>query len=173
MPILIALATIAGGAMVWLWRGRRTADAVRDAADMGRDVIGAARQWNFKRRTGVHPVDAIEEVAVAQSALAVAFLELGTMPISEERDLLIGALRKRLGVSRSEAEELVTLGRWLVAQCGAPSAAIARLTRRLRRLGQPGVAEETAALIERVAPSEPTAAQADALSEIALRLGRG
>ena len=172
MPILIALATIAGGAMVWLWRGRRAADAVRDAADIGRDAIGTARQWRFKRRTDVHPVDAIEEVAVAQSALAVAFLELGTMPTVEERALLIGALHKRLGVSRAEAEELVTLGRWLVAQCGTPSAAIARLTRRARRLGQPGMADETAALIEAVAPPEPTAAQGDALNEIALRLGR-
>ena len=172
MPILLFLLTVAGAVMVWYWRARATADVARGAADMGRDVIGAARQWNFKRRTNVHPVDAIEELAVAEGALAVAFLELGGMPTVEERNALLRALQSRLGVSLGEAEELVTLGHWLVGQCGGPGPAVSRLSRRAARLGGSAAVDDVAALIEMVGPREPNAAQRDALEEMERHLAK-
>ena len=126
---------------------------------MGRDVIGAARRWNFKRRTDVHPVDAVEELPVAEGALAVAFAELGGMVTVEDRHALPRALQSRLEVPLGEAEERVTLGHWLVGQCGGSSPAISRLARRAVELGGPGAVDDATALIETVAPDEPTSAR--------------
>ena len=172
MPILVTLATLAGGAVIWLWRARGVANAARGAAEMGRDVVGAARQWNFKRRTNVHPVDAVDDPAVAKGALATLFLELGGLPTEERRAALLGALRSRLDVPPREAEELTTLGHWLGRQCGGPAPGISRLSRRLARIDGPGAIGDVAALLEAVLDGEPTDAQADALAEISRRLGR-
>ena len=172
MPILIFLATVAAGAAAWYWRARSTVDVARGAADMGRDVIGAARQWNLKRRTNVHPVEAIDELPVAEGALAVAFVELGGMPTREDRGALLRALQSRLDVGLQEAEELVVLGHWLTAQCGGPSPAVSRLARRAHKLGGPRTVDDVAALIEMAARGEPNEAQREALAEMERRLSR-
>lgn len=172
MPILIFLATVLGGAAFWFWRARDTADAARGAIEMGRDVVGAARQWTFKRRTDVHPVDAIDDPAVAEGALTTMLYELGHLPTREDREAMLLALQSRLETSRAEAEELATLGHWFGRQCGDPSAAVSRLSRRLARIGGPLAADEMADLAEMAIRGEPSDAQADALAEMARRLGR-
>ena len=172
MPVLIFLATVVGGALFWAYRARGAADATRGAVEMGRDALGAARQWNFKRRTNVHPVDCVDEPAVARGTLATALVELGDLPTREDRDALLVALQSRLDLSLGEAEELAALGHWLVGQCGGPAAAVPRLARRLARIDGPEAASAMADLAETALRGAPSDAQADALSEMARRLGR-
>lgn len=167
MPVILAILTAAGAAAFWLYRMRGAADAAREAGQMGRDVIGAARQWNFKRRTDVHPVDAIDEAAVAKGALATAFSELDDLPTAEGR----AALLSRLDVTRDEADELAVLGHWLVGQCGGPAAAIPRLGRRLAKLDGPRAVEEVAVLVEVTAQGDPSERQQEALADLVRRHG--
>lgn len=172
MPILIFLATVAGGAAIWFWRARSAADAAREVGALGRDAVGYARQWNFKRRTGVHPVDAIEDAAVAEAALATVLTELGGLPTAEDRAALLRAIQSRLDVPVAEAEELAALGHWLGQQCGGPASAVPRLARRLSKIEGPAALDDVAALAEIALRGEPNDAQADALAEIARRLAR-
>ena len=172
MPILLFLVTILGGAAVWAWRARGAAEAARGAVEMGRDVAGAARQWNFERRANVHPVDAVDDPALAKGALATALVELGGLPTAEDRAAPLRALQSRLEVSPSEAEELVTLGHRLGQQRGGPAVAVPRLARRPARIGGPGAADEMADLAETALRGAPSDAQADALGEMVLKLGR-
>ena len=172
MPILIFLTKVLGGAAIWFWRARGATDAAREAVEMGRDVVGAARQWNFKRRTNVHPVDAVDDPTIAKGALATVLVALGGLPTAEDRGRLLLALQSQMEISLQEAEELVTLGHWLGQQCGGPAAAVPRLSRRLARIGGPGAADDMVDLAEIALRGEPNDAQADALSEVALRLGR-
>lgn len=155
--------------MAWSCRARGAVDA---AMDMGPDVSGAARQWNFERRGDAHPVDAVDDPALAKAALATVVVELGGPPSAADQRALLLALRSRLEVSLPEAEELITLGRWLGRQSGGPAAAVSGLLRRLARIGEPGVTDDLADLVAMAVRSEPNDAQAGALNEIALRLGR-
>lgn len=175
MHILLAVLAVVGGAVYWLYRARNAADMAGEIADMGRDAIGAARQWNFKRRTNVHPVDSIDEPRLAAGALAVALVELGGLQTTEGRAALSSALRNDLTLTGAEAEELMVLAPWLIQSCGAAERAVPRLARRLRKLDgaallDPALAAMKAAMIG--GDAALTDAQRTALVDVARTFGR-
>lgn len=135
MPYILGIITLLGLAYFWMSRVRDAADMTSELVDFGSDLLGAARRWNFRRRNDVHPVEAVEEPELAAGALAVAFAGLGSLPTQEHRTALLKALQSELDLSLTDAEELVTLGQWLVNQCGSAEQAVPRLAKRLMRLG--------------------------------------
>lgn len=136
MPFLLALLALLGAAAFWIMRARNAADAAHDILDAANDVRLAARRFGFRRRNNTHPVESIEEPAVAVATLGVSFLELDVLPGREQQDALEMALQSGLSISADEAGELVVLGRWLMGQCGTPDQAITRTARKLYKLDQ-------------------------------------
>ncbi len=134
MPILIAILGILSAAAYYIFRVRNAADAAGDLMDMANDVRLAARRFGFKRKTNIHPVEAIEDSSIAIAGIASAFLELDDLPTSDQRSALVRSMRDVLNLSAQDADELSILGRWMVADCGTPDAAISRLSRKLVRL---------------------------------------
>ncbi len=135
MHIIIALVTIIGVVVFYIYRARNAVNAAHDLADMAGDVISAARRFGFRRRYNEHPVDSVDDPILAAGALTVAFLEQGPPPTQDQRDLHIRALQSHLNVSKADAEELMVMGHWFVNECNGPEAAATRLGRRLMRLG--------------------------------------
>ncbi|KGJ06448.1 hypothetical protein SAMN04487972_101106 [Paracoccus halophilus] len=134
MPFIIALLGLVLAAGVWAWRIRMAAQVSRDLADMAGDVISAARRLGFRRRLNVHPVESIEEPALAIAGIGIAFLELSSLPTAEQQKQLGDSIARNCNESQTRADELMIVGRWLVSECKGPQTAIPRLTKRLYQL---------------------------------------
>lgn len=135
MPALIALVGIISTAAFFILRARNAGRAASEIMDMANDVRLAARRFGFRRRTDIHPAEAIEDPAIAIAGISSAFLELDDLPTSDQRSALTRAMGDTLELSKQDADELTILGRWMANECGTPDAAISRLSRKLARLG--------------------------------------
>ncbi|MCF2904320.1 hypothetical protein L0666_04925 [Octadecabacter sp. CECT 8868] len=135
MPFIIALLGIVGAAYFWAQRARNARDVVGDVADMANDVRLAARRFGFSRKLNVHPVESIEDPRLAIASIATAFIELDDLPTAEQRQLLTVQIRSVLRANAEETEEMEVLGRWFMTECGGAEPAIARISRKLYKLG--------------------------------------
>ena len=169
MPILIALATIAVGVYFFVIRARNAAHIASDLADVAGDIAGAARRFGFRRRANVHPVESIEDPNLAIGAIASAFAELDDYPTKEQQSALLRGLQGELGLSLQDAEENMILGRWFVSECGGPSPAIARLSRKLYKLDGANAITPLMSIIQQLAQatsSDMSERQTSALADI-------
>lgn len=174
MHILIGILAVAAAVVFWIVRARNAADLAGEALDMGRDVIGAARQWNFKRRTNVHPVDGIDNPDLAAGALAFALTELGGLSTKERQEALSEGLARAFALSPKEVEEMLVLSVWFVTSCNGPAAAAPRLARRLRTLGGEDRFERTVEAFRAAAAvdGDLNDVQRETLAEVSRTLGR-
>jgi len=166
MPILVALLGIIATAYFWAQRARNARDVAGSVADLANDVRLAARRFGFNRKLNIHPVESIEDPRLAIAAVAVSFIELDDLPTAEQRQLLTVQLRANLNASAEEAQEMEVLGRWFMNECGGAEPAIARLSRKLYKLGG---AEQMIPLMETLKAAVTTDLsnrQQDALEDI-------
>jgi len=101
---------------------------------MANDARLAARRFGFRRQANVHPVESIEDPAVAVATISLAFLGLDALPSREQHQALGRGLQSQLNLSLPDAEELVVLGRWMMGECGGAEPAITRIARKLYKL---------------------------------------
>ena len=166
MPFIIALLGIIGAAYFWANRARNARDMMGEVADMANDVRLAARRFGFTRKMNVHPVESIEDPRLAIASIAAAFIELDDLPTAEQRQLLIVQLRSKLRADAEEAEEMGVLGRWFMNECGGAEQAIARISRKLYKLGGAEQMEPLMDLLKASVSNDLSARQRDALEDI-------
>ena len=170
MPVFLAILAAAGGVICWMLRARNAAHAVRDLADMAGDLTAAARRFGFRRRAGVHPVDALDDPQVAIAGLGMAMMELGGLPSQEQQQALLVSLQRHLDHDHEKAQEAQLLGRWLMMQCGGAQPGFSRLARRLAKLGGAEVFDPCMAVLRDVIAAaqnpEMTPQQKDALHDL-------
>ena len=171
MPYLIALLGLIGGAVIWYYRMKAAGQAAQDLAGVAQDVMSAARRFGFRRRYNEHPVDSLQDADVAIAGAGLAFLDLAGLPTAEQQDSLLVSLQSRLGHDRAKAEEAMILGRWLVAECGGPDAALKRFSRKLLKMKGASALEPLLQVVRDVAAAGRDGAlsprQREALDEIA------
>ncbi len=166
MPILIALLGAVGGAIWWYIRSNPR-NALHTAEDVVTTVRNAPRRLAFRKQTGAHPVEGIEDPRIAVAAIAQSFLELDELPTQEQRGRLTVTIRRELHASDAEAEEMQVLGRWLQQQCGTPEAAITRMARKLYKMDGSSSFDTLLTMLKDVAGAEGLSErQRDALDEI-------
>jgi hypothetical protein len=134
MPFIIGLLGLVAAAYFWANRVRNAAEITHELGNMAGDVLSAARRFGFRRRHNQHPVDSLDEPGVAIAGIALAFLELGGLPSREQHEALIRTVAHHLRLTQADGQESVILGRWLMSESGGPHPALARLTKRLRKL---------------------------------------
>lgn len=134
MPVLLAIAAAAAAVVFWMYRARAAGQVATELVDAAADVMNAARRFGFRRRANQHPVEGIDQPELAIGALAVAFLELHSLPTAEQHSEVVVALNRHLYVPAAKADEIMILGHWLIGQCSGPQPAIERLAKRLFRL---------------------------------------
>ncbi len=107
----------------------------------------------------------------AVAALTAAHVELELMPSQDHWDRLKVNLARTLDVSGAEAEELMVVDRWLVAECGTvENAAVAWLSRKLYRMAGPQGGEALHGLLAIILAAQvpsPNGAQVDAMQDAA------
>lgn len=132
MHILLGLIGVISAAAFWIWRARYTADALREAADLVGDAQSAARRFGFRRKSGVHPADAVEDPRLAAAGVCAAIATIdGPLTDAEISNLNADAARI-FSASADEAAEIIAFGRWVADQCGTSEEAVRRLARTLR-----------------------------------------
>lgn len=166
MPVLIALLGIAVGAYIWMQRAKNARDMVGDVADMANDVRAAARRFGFRRQVNIHPVESIEDPRLAIASIATAFLELDDLPTAEDRQRLTLQIRSQLRADAAEAEEMEVLGRWFMTECGGAEPAVARLSRKLYKLGGAEQMEPLINVLKGTVTGELSDRQRDALDDM-------
>ena len=167
MPVIIAILGAATAFYFLVIRARNGAAIATEMLDMANDVRAAARRFGFKRRTNLHPVESIEDPNLAVSAIALAFLELNDLPTQDQRNAMIVQAQSTLGVSKTDAEELIVLGRWLMTECGGADAAISRISRKLQRIDGANSFDALMTLIKSTLPEAGlNDKQRDALDDI-------
>lgn len=166
MPILLALLGIVATAYFWAQRARNVRDVAGGVSDMANDVRLAARRFGFSRKRDIHPVESIEDPRLAIAATAVSFIELDDLPTAEQRQLLTVQLRTTLRARAEEAEEMEVLGRWFMTECGGPEPAIARLSRKLYKLGGAEQMMPLMAILKGAVTDQLSDRQRDALDDV-------
>ncbi|MCK0169224.1 hypothetical protein MWU52_16845 [Jannaschia sp. S6380] len=169
MPIIIAI-LLACAAAVWWWIRSNPRDAMGMADDALTVARNAPRKIAFRRQTKEHPVQGIDDPVLASVALGFAMLELDDLPAREERARLHLLTRRIWRLSEEEAEETLSLARWLVAQCGSADAALSRIGRRLQRIDDGSAWPDLQALIAGLGEDGLSPAQADAFQDLHRRL---
>ncbi|WP_037254932.1 hypothetical protein [Roseobacter sp. SK209-2-6] len=134
MPFLLGALGLIAAAYFWAMRARNAAEMTHELLDVANDVRLAARRFGFRRRHNLHPVDTIDDAAIAIAAIGSCLLELDDYPTAEQKEALIRGLRDAQGISHEAAEELVILGRWITNESGGPAQAVSRLAKRLYKL---------------------------------------
>jgi hypothetical protein len=134
MPFIIGILALIAGAYFWAQRARNAADMTRELAGVASDVAAAARRFGFRRRRDAHPVESLEDGDVAVAGTAIAFLELGGLPSTDQQDKLIISLQSRLGMDHDKAKEALILGRWLVTESNGAQPGFTRLVRKYAKM---------------------------------------
>ena len=166
MPLIIALIGAIVAVYFWANRARSTRNTAGEVLDMANDVRLAARRFGFKRQYNLHPVESIEDARLAIAAIATSFIELDGLPTKEDRARLAVKFQTKLHANADEAQEMEVLGRWFMTECGGAEPAIARLSRKLFKLGG---AEQLPPLIDTLQGSligELSLKQSDNLEDI-------
>lgn len=166
--MLFVILGVISAAGVWYWRLSMARDAAREISNVVGDLANAPRRFGFRRRANAHPVEGVEDPALAITAIATAFLDLSGMPTREDQVALAGVLNSQLGVPADDADEMMILGRWLVGECQGPQPAITRITRRLAKLDQAAF-QKLLPVLNAIGSRQGSlsAGQRDALDEIA------
>lgn len=134
MHIIIAAIGIIAGIYFFVMRAKNAAEMTSELLDVADDVRAAARRFGFRRNKAAHPVEAIEDANTAAATVAMSYMELQGLPTEETRNALVRSLQSELQISKSDAEELLILGRWLMNECHGPEPAIPRAARQLYKL---------------------------------------
>ena len=169
MPFIVGIIAIAAAVYFFVVRARNAASIATELVDVANDVRLAARRFGFRGRLNVHPVEAIEDPNIAVATVAVAFLDLDSFPVQEQRDELARQLRAVLGVVEGDADEMVVLGRWLVSECGGATPAVARASRKLYKMRGAQDFEPLLTIVQGVLGAGGTGlndAQRDALDDV-------
>lgn len=176
MPFILGLIGVIAAAYFWANRARNAAHIGQDLVNVAGDVMSAARRLGFRRRADVHPVESVDDTKLATGALALAFLELGSLPTAEDHESLIRSMQSHLDLGVKDAEEMLILGRWLVNECNGPMPAVTRLSKRLVRLDRAGSLTPLMSVLNDVgqtAHGDLSDTQKDALAEISRRFKLG
>lgn len=150
MHIVIAVISLLIGGAYWYSRLNAAGRAAGDLRDAANDVRLAARRFGFKRRSNVHPIDALDDARLAAAGIVAATAQMDCM---WEQSIWIAMLQQTqsvFNVDLQEAEEITTFARWIADQGGNPHEAVRRLSKRLKRLAGQDALEDTVTMIRAV-----------------------
>jgi hypothetical protein len=134
MPFVLAAIAALGAAYFWYLRMQNAKEAAETLFEAANDVRLAARRFGFRRRLNLHPVDSIDDARIAAATVVVALMQIDKLWDQTMEDKLVVQFQSVMGQDREEADELVTLGRWMSDQCATKDDAVRRAGKRLMAL---------------------------------------
>lgn len=169
MPFILGLLGLIAAAYFWAQRARNAAAMTQELGNVAADVMAAARRFGFRRKLNLHPVESLDDPALATAACGLAFLEMDGLPSAEGHDALERSLQSHLALSHDKAKEALILGHWLITESGGAVSGFTRLTKRLYKLQNSAGLDPLMGIVRDVAASGTTGLsqkQKDALEEV-------
>ncbi len=151
MPVILAILSALTVAGIWYYRMQAARDAADTLLDAANDVRLAARRFGFRMRNKTHPADCVDDPRVAAAGIVLAIAAMDSDLTQAEIDTLSIQCQSKFGIEPGEAEEIITLGRWLITQCVNKDEAVRRLTRRVVEKAGPEAAPDLLEMIAKVA----------------------
>lgn len=148
MPAILGALAILAGAYVWYLRYQNARDAAETLVDAANDVRLAARRFGFRRKANVHPVDCVEDGRLGALAIAAAMMQMDHAWTREAEADLARAAETVFAVKPADAAEMVVFAKWLSDQSSTYDEIVRRLAKRLAGLGDRGLRQDLARLIE-------------------------
>lgn len=171
MAAILAILAAVGGSLFW-WARSNPREALGVADDAMTIARNAPRKFAFRRQTRGHPVEGVDDPVLAIVTIGTAFQEIDDLPTKEDRQALNVAIRQIWRMTEEESEEVLSLARWLVAQCGGAQAAVDRVARRLQRLDGGDSWPLLESLLERLGQSGLSMPQIEARDALQRQLTR-
>ena len=150
MPAIITIVGLLVGALIWYNRMKQAGHVAGELKDAANDVRLAARRFGFKRRSNVHPIDALDDARLAAAGIVAATVQMDGLWEQSMRDAMVQQTQSVFDVPLDEAEEIVIFARWIADQGSNPHEAVRRMSRRLKRLAGQDVMEDTVQMIRGV-----------------------
>lgn len=156
MHILALLAGAIGLIAFWLYRAQAAKASAEDIVDAANSMRLAARRYGFRRRANVHPSEGIEDARLAAAGVMIAFAEMDGALSEMEIETAIDEAERRFNITRREAEEVISFGRWIASQ-SPPEESARRLGRKVATLAGPEGRDDTVAMVKAVLTSDGSA----------------
>ncbi len=150
MPAIIAIIGLLVAALVWYNRMKQAGHVAGELKDAANDVRLAARRFGFKRRTNVHPIDALDDARLAAAGIVAATSQMDSLWDQSMSDAMVQQAQSVFEVGLDEAEEMVVFARWIADQGGNPHEAVRRMARRLKQLAGGDTMADTVQMIRGV-----------------------
>ncbi len=150
MPVLIAIAGLLVGALIWYNRMKQAGHIAGELKDAANDVRLAARRFGFKRRSNVHPIDALDDARLAAAGIVAATAQMDSLWDQSMSDAMVQQAQSVFNVALDEAEETVVFARWIADQGSNPHEAVRWMTKRLKALAGRDAMADTVQMIRGV-----------------------
>ncbi len=135
MPVIIAVLGAIAAAAYWMYRMKDAKNAAQDLMEMGNDVRLAARRFQYKRRTNVHPIDGVDDARLVAAGIMAIAAEMDGAITKAEQDVMMDQAVSTFNCTDVDAEEFIVFGRWLAAQGNNRDETLRRLIKRVITLG--------------------------------------
>lgn len=159
MQLLLLLLLIVGVLFIQHMMQQGSVPGGRSA---GRSQISDAinRLMNRRELDG-HPADSIEDARLAASGIIVAVATLDGPLSQAEIGAMTRTMQETFEVTEREALDIVSFGRWVAVECGAPEEAVERLGTRIDMLAGPEAGPDMVRMIQEVATADGNALGAE------------
>ncbi|CTQ33782.1 hypothetical protein [Jannaschia rubra] len=117
-------------------------------------------------------MEGIDDPVLAMVTLGCAFTELDDLPTRDDRTRLLVETRRRWRLGEEEADEMLSLARWLVAQCGSGQAAMGRVGRRLARIDDGTAWRDLQPFLQTLGEGQLSGTRQEALDDLQRKLTR-
>jgi uncharacterized tellurite resistance protein B-like protein len=156
MHILAAIGALLGVLIFVLFRMQQAANAARDIADAADEARGFFRRWGWRRKLAKNPIDTVEDAREAAAAMMVATAQSDGSITERERAAITAEMVKRFGATRTQADELLARGRWLVQDRTDAGEVFRRLTPLIKRTCGPTERADLIDMLRAVAEADST-----------------
>ena len=172
MPFFLAFLAALVAIAIWIWRARQAAEVTHDIVDAADDVRAAIRRYGFRRESGRHPSDVVEDARLAAAGMMAAIARMDGELTKAQSDAIRVECRAAFRVQQKVADEIAAYGRWLAGQSSDPEDALRRLGARVQALAPEEAQKDLIRMLERVAAVEDeiSADQRQAIDQVRRRL---
>lgn len=125
------------------------------------EISETIKQIMNQRALDEHPADRIQDARLAASGVIVAVATLDGPLSQAEIAAMTRTMQETFEVTEREALDIVSFGRWVAVECGAPEEALERLGARIDMLAGPEAGPDMVRMVEEVATANGNALGAE------------
>ncbi len=158
MHILLGVLGVVGGLIFWIWKIKNAASVAREVVDVADDVRAAVRRFGYRRGSGQHPLEAVEDTRLAAAGILVAFAKMDGDCTRDQITAIQDECVRVFEASNTDAEQFTSYGRWLAQQLSNPDEVVRKLSKNLKKTLTQDQRKELLGMVERVSAVEGGAA---------------